>query len=238
MWREGKKKSLKNKSNTKWLLVLIVWTWASGGIQSQIHITYLYISKYKSIRFFFFNFSRLSSLSIHSRYLVCNCNGHARRCRFNMELYKLSGRVSGGVCLNCRHATTGRHCHYCKEGYYKDPTKAISHRKICKRKCLASCQLAPHARCMWFYTRNKTKTEYRSSRMVWSEVWSRDRYDCFAFVFVRFLLDLLFHRNAKWKLCLNKFYSMRLSSNRFIWKDMQSHIRPMSMQRRCNWINV
>ncbi|KPP72692.1 hypothetical protein Z043_108284 [Scleropages formosus] len=29
---------------------------------------------------------------------ACNCNLHARRCRFNMELYKLSGRKSGGVC--------------------------------------------------------------------------------------------------------------------------------------------
>ncbi|XP_069701802.1 netrin-3-like [Periplaneta americana] len=49
-----------------------------------------------------------------------------------MELYKLSGRVSGGVCLKCRHFTAGRHCHYCKEGYYRDPTKPITHRKACK----------------------------------------------------------------------------------------------------------
>lgn len=49
-----------------------------------------------------------------------------------MELYKLSGRKSGGVCLNCRHNTAGRHCHYCKEGYYRDLSKAISHRKACK----------------------------------------------------------------------------------------------------------
>ncbi|XP_050099173.1 netrin-A-like [Anopheles aquasalis] len=63
---------------------------------------------------------------------VCNCNGHARRCRFNMELYKMSGRISGGVCLSCRHATTGRHCHYCREGYYRDATKPVSHRKVCK----------------------------------------------------------------------------------------------------------
>ncbi|XP_052567455.1 netrin-B isoform X2 [Culex pipiens pallens] len=63
---------------------------------------------------------------------VCNCNGHARRCRFNMELFKMSGRISGGVCLNCRHATTGRHCHYCREGYYRDATKPITHRKVCK----------------------------------------------------------------------------------------------------------
>ncbi|EMP23722.1 Netrin-1, partial [Chelonia mydas] len=63
---------------------------------------------------------------------ACNCNLHARRCRFNMELYKLSGRKSGGVCLNCRHNTAGRHCHYCKEGYYRDMTKPITHRKACK----------------------------------------------------------------------------------------------------------
>ncbi|XP_077183624.1 netrin-1 isoform X2 [Paroedura picta] len=64
--------------------------------------------------------------------VACNCNLHARRCRFNMELYKLSGRKSGGVCLNCRHNTAGRHCHYCKEGYYRDMIKPITHRKACK----------------------------------------------------------------------------------------------------------
>ncbi|ETN67530.1 hypothetical protein AND_000654 [Anopheles darlingi] len=63
---------------------------------------------------------------------ACQCNGHARKCRFNLDLYKMSGRVSGGVCIDCRHDTTGRHCHYCREGFYKDPTKPISHKKTCK----------------------------------------------------------------------------------------------------------
>lgn len=75
------------------------------------------------------------STSISSFFSACNCNLHARRCRFNMELYKLSGRKSGGVCLNCRHNTAGRHCHYCKEGYYRDMTKPITHRKACKGQC-------------------------------------------------------------------------------------------------------
>uniref|UniRef100_A0A1B0ANC1 Laminin EGF-like domain-containing protein n=1 Tax=Glossina palpalis gambiensis TaxID=67801 RepID=A0A1B0ANC1_9MUSC len=61
--------------------------------------------------------------------IICNCNNHARQCRFNMELFKLSGRVSGGVCQNCRHATTGRFCHYCKEGFYRDPSKPLNHRR-------------------------------------------------------------------------------------------------------------
>ncbi|QQP38948.1 Netrin 1a, partial [Caligus rogercresseyi] len=39
--------------------------------------------------------------------VACKCNKHARRCRFNMELYQLSGGVSGGVCLKCRHNTAG-----------------------------------------------------------------------------------------------------------------------------------
>lgn len=72
-------------------------------------------------------------------FAACNCNLHARRCRFNMELYKLSGRKSGGVCLNCRHNTAGRHCHYCKEGFYRDLSKSITDRKACKGEPGAIC---------------------------------------------------------------------------------------------------
>lgn len=53
-----------------------------------------------------------------------------------MELYQLSGYKSGGVCLRCRHNTAGRNCNYCKEGYYRDRTKQMTHRKACKgRRC-------------------------------------------------------------------------------------------------------
>ncbi|XP_039499116.1 netrin-A isoform X1 [Drosophila santomea] len=62
----------------------------------------------------------------------CNCNKHARQCRFNMEIFRLSQGVSGGVCQNCRHSTTGRNCHQCKEGFYRDATKPLTHRKVCK----------------------------------------------------------------------------------------------------------
>ncbi|XP_034664916.1 netrin-A isoform X1 [Drosophila subobscura] len=63
---------------------------------------------------------------------MCNCNNHARQCRFNMEIFRASQGVSGGVCQNCRHSTMGRNCHLCKEGYYRDPTKTLQHRKVCK----------------------------------------------------------------------------------------------------------
>ncbi|KAL4658270.1 netrin-3-like [Arapaima gigas] len=63
---------------------------------------------------------------------LCQCNLHARRCHFSMELYMLSGRLSGGVCLNCRHNTAGQRCHYCREGYYRDVSRPMSHRKACR----------------------------------------------------------------------------------------------------------
>ena len=62
----------------------------------------------------------------------CDCNLHARRCRFNMELFRLSGGVSGGVCYKCRHNTAGRHCHYCKEGYFRNSNKPMTHKKACR----------------------------------------------------------------------------------------------------------
>lgn len=58
---------------------------------------------------------------------------HSRKCRFNQELFKLSGYRSGGVCLNCRHNTAGRNCHFCRLGYFRDLQKPIIHRKACKR---------------------------------------------------------------------------------------------------------
>ncbi|CAF1145004.1 unnamed protein product [Adineta steineri] len=63
---------------------------------------------------------------------ACNCNNHSRQCRFNKELYLLSGRKSGGICIQCKHNTVGRYCSYCKETFYRDPNLPITHPEICK----------------------------------------------------------------------------------------------------------
>jgi hypothetical protein len=65
-------------------------------------------------------------------FVACNCNNHSRQCRFNKELYLLSGRKSGGICIQCKHNTVGRHCNYCKETFYQDPNLPITHPEICK----------------------------------------------------------------------------------------------------------
>ncbi|TRY85557.1 hypothetical protein DNTS_017177 [Danionella cerebrum] len=62
----------------------------------------------------------------------CECNGHSSKCRFSMAVYQQSGRVSGGICLKCRHHTTGRHCQLCQNGYMRDHSKPLSHRKACQ----------------------------------------------------------------------------------------------------------
>ncbi|CAF3436122.1 unnamed protein product [Rotaria socialis] len=64
--------------------------------------------------------------------VACTCNNHSRQCRFNKELYLLSGRKSGGICIQCKHNTVGRYCNYCKETFYQDPNLPITHPEICK----------------------------------------------------------------------------------------------------------
>lgn len=63
---------------------------------------------------------------------ACDCNLHSHRCRFSMELFELSGRRSGGICLNCRHHTAGRHCQYCLPGFKRDLGRPITSSKACK----------------------------------------------------------------------------------------------------------
>ncbi|XP_034275418.1 netrin-5 isoform X1 [Pantherophis guttatus] len=70
--------------------------------------------------------------------VACNCHRHSHRCRFSMELFELSGRQSGGICLNCRHHTAGRHCQYCSPGFKRDFNHPITSHRACK-----ACQCHP-----------------------------------------------------------------------------------------------
>ncbi|XP_059211162.1 netrin-1 [Centropristis striata] len=70
--------------------------------------------------------------------VACECNGHSNKCRFSMEVFQQSGRRSGGVCQKCRHHTAGRHCQYCQNGYTRDNSKPLNHRKACQ-----PCQCHP-----------------------------------------------------------------------------------------------
>jgi len=86
--------------------------------------------KKTKICFYIYLFSQ--TFRIFCIFTACNCNNHSRQCRFNKELYLLSGRKSGGICNQCKHNTVGRHCNYCKETFYRDPSLPITHPEICK----------------------------------------------------------------------------------------------------------
>jgi len=49
-----------------------------------------------------------------------------------------SGEISGGVCNDCKHNTTGRNCQECKDYFFQDPNKDIRDPEICQRKFVNS----------------------------------------------------------------------------------------------------
>ncbi|XP_064483603.1 laminin subunit beta-1-like isoform X2 [Ornithodoros turicata] len=63
---------------------------------------------------------------------LCNCNNHADRCHFDPAVWERSGRVSGGVCDDCRDNTMGISCETCLPFFYKDPQRDITDRYACQ----------------------------------------------------------------------------------------------------------
>ncbi|XP_063445068.1 laminin subunit beta-1-like [Mytilus trossulus] len=62
----------------------------------------------------------------------CNCNNHATECHFDPSVFVFSGEISGGVCDDCQHNTTGRNCQECKEYFFQDPNRDIRDPEICQ----------------------------------------------------------------------------------------------------------
>ncbi|KAM4700936.1 laminin subunit beta-3 [Discoglossus pictus] len=61
----------------------------------------------------------------------CDCNNHSDKCHFDLAVYEASGRVSGGVCDDCRDGTAGRNCERCRPDYYRNPQWDMNHRDAC-----------------------------------------------------------------------------------------------------------
>lgn len=84
----------------------------------------------------------------------CNCNGHASRCHFDAAVWERSGRVSGGVCDDCRDNTMGLNCEQCVPFYYKDPQRDSSDPYACQRECLCCAEWGktPSLSCAIFFS--------------------------------------------------------------------------------------
>ncbi|KAM6973327.1 laminin subunit beta-4 [Aplochiton taeniatus] len=61
----------------------------------------------------------------------CNCHGHSESCHFDMVRYEASGRVSGGVCDDCRDNRMGPQCELCRPGLYQDPRLSVQDPQGC-----------------------------------------------------------------------------------------------------------
>ncbi|XP_056455383.1 laminin subunit beta-4 [Gadus chalcogrammus] len=61
----------------------------------------------------------------------CNCHGHSEQCRFDPARYEATGRLSGGVCVDCRNERVGPRCEQCRPYQYQDPFKALEDPRGC-----------------------------------------------------------------------------------------------------------
>ncbi|XP_066480764.1 laminin subunit beta-3 [Tiliqua scincoides] len=61
----------------------------------------------------------------------CNCNSHSSKCYFDPAVYQANGGVSGGVCEDCQHHTTGRNCERCKTGFFRNQRFDLGHPEAC-----------------------------------------------------------------------------------------------------------
>ncbi|KAM6937035.1 laminin subunit beta-1-like [Xenentodon cancila] len=62
----------------------------------------------------------------------CNCNQHSDSCHFDMVVFRASGNISGGVCDDCQHNTSGHSCEQCKPFYFQHPERDIKDPNICQ----------------------------------------------------------------------------------------------------------
>ena len=76
----------------------------------------------------------------------CECNNHADSCYYNQTLDPSPGTRDaggGGVCVGCKHNTTGRHCETCSATFYRENGKDPKAADVCKPCACAGAGVRP-----------------------------------------------------------------------------------------------
>ena len=70
----------------------------------------------------------------------CQCHGHADECVYDqvvadrqLSINKAGFYEGGGVCVRCRHYTTGINCEQCEDGFYRPEGVTPDAEKPCTR---------------------------------------------------------------------------------------------------------
>ncbi|KAH9420223.1 Laminin subunit alpha-2 [Dermatophagoides pteronyssinus] len=70
----------------------------------------------------------------------CQCHGHADECYYDqtvadkkLSINKEGNYEGGGVCVRCKHHTTGINCEQCEDGYYRPEDIEIENERPCQR---------------------------------------------------------------------------------------------------------
>lgn len=69
-------------------------------------------------------------LSLSNPPAECQCYGRAASCHFDPQVAVETGG-SGGVCDDCGGNTTGRMCHQCMVGFYRNTSANLSDPEMC-----------------------------------------------------------------------------------------------------------
>ena len=71
----------------------------------------------------------------------CQCYGRATSCHFDPQVAVETGG-SGGMCDDCTGGTTGRMCHQCVVGFYRNISAELSDPDLCIRKSRPQTQFS------------------------------------------------------------------------------------------------
>ena len=65
----------------------------------------------------------------------CQCFDHAHKCFYNQSIDAFPNDDllgGGGVCVDCKHNTTGQSCDWCIDGFFRKKGRSLKREDVCE----------------------------------------------------------------------------------------------------------